>query len=236
MDPPPHRHHERYHDNGYFAHESHHDEARERHHLDDENAMISALAGEHPPQHHQHSHPSHSHMTPGESDSDLNLKKGIKRTNGSKSNAESSDPSMAHTRKDGEVKYDKDGNPKKKRKQVSPFPPCELCSRTKSHSAMRQLRYSSCTFLPSLLREASFRAELRNLMCRACDSCRLRRVKCDRAEKMGGPCSECEKKKITCASVSSLLFVRAILSFVRGPLGAPIPTSRANLKRSGAGN
>ncbi|GAA6023933.1 hypothetical protein JCM11491_000292, partial [Sporobolomyces phaffii] len=50
-----------------------------------------------------------------------------------------------------EVKYDKDGNPKKKRKQLV-----------------------------------------------ACDSCRLRRVKCDRSEKMGGPCSECEKKKITC--------------------------------------
>lgn len=50
-----------------------------------------------------------------------------------------------------EIKFDKDGNPKKKRKQLV-----------------------------------------------ACDSCRLRRVKCDRADKSGGPCSECEKKKITC--------------------------------------
>ncbi|GAA5897114.1 hypothetical protein JCM6882_001796 [Rhodosporidiobolus microsporus] len=32
----------------------------------------------------------------------------------------------------------------------------------------------------------------------ACDSCRLRRVKCDKAEKLGGACSECEKKSITC--------------------------------------
>ncbi|GAA5910710.1 hypothetical protein JCM5296_006820 [Sporobolomyces johnsonii] len=32
----------------------------------------------------------------------------------------------------------------------------------------------------------------------ACDSCRLRRVKCDKAEQNGGPCSECVKKKIMC--------------------------------------
>lgn len=31
----------------------------------------------------------------------------------------------------------------------------------------------------------------------ACDSCRLRRVKCDKADMHGGPCSECIKKTIT---------------------------------------
>ncbi|GAA5955819.1 hypothetical protein JCM21900_001724 [Sporobolomyces salmonicolor] len=50
-----------------------------------------------------------------------------------------------------QIKLDKDGNPKKKRKQLV-----------------------------------------------ACDSCRLRRVKCDKAEQNGGACSECVKKKITC--------------------------------------
>ncbi|GAA6064577.1 hypothetical protein JCM10212_006202 [Sporobolomyces blumeae] len=35
----------------------------------------------------------------------------------------------------------------------------------------------------------------------ACDSCRLRRVKCDKSEKNGDPCSECDKKKITCTSI-----------------------------------
>ncbi|BGP39142.1 hypothetical protein JCM10449v2_003080 [Rhodotorula kratochvilovae] len=50
-----------------------------------------------------------------------------------------------------EPKLDKDGNPKKKRKQLV-----------------------------------------------ACDSCRLRRVKCDKAEKDGGDCSECTRKAIHC--------------------------------------
>ncbi|GAA5963875.1 hypothetical protein JCM3765_004048 [Sporobolomyces pararoseus] len=71
-------------------------------------------------------------------------KKGVKRN---KSGAQVSSNSVG----EGEIKFDKDGNPKKKRKQLV-----------------------------------------------ACDSCRLRRVKCDRADKMGGACSECEKKKITC--------------------------------------
>ncbi|GAA5923652.1 hypothetical protein JCM3775_000461 [Rhodotorula graminis] len=51
----------------------------------------------------------------------------------------------------GEQKLDKDGNPKKKRKQLV-----------------------------------------------ACDSCRLRRVKCDKADKEGGDCSECARKAIHC--------------------------------------
>ncbi|GAA5994266.1 uncharacterized protein JCM10292_001966 [Rhodotorula paludigena] len=32
----------------------------------------------------------------------------------------------------------------------------------------------------------------------ACDSCRLRRVKCDKAEMAGGACTECSRKSITC--------------------------------------
>ncbi|GAA5892229.1 uncharacterized protein JCM6883_007292, partial [Sporobolomyces salmoneus] len=98
--------------------------------------------------------------TPSTSTNDLNAlplpeeqKKGTKR-NGTSKNGPVEGGSSGTTTKEGgggEVKYDKDGNPKKKRKQLV-----------------------------------------------ACDSCRLRRVKCDRAEKNGDPCSECGKKKITC--------------------------------------
>ncbi|TKA57694.1 hypothetical protein B0A53_00843 [Rhodotorula sp. CCFEE 5036] len=65
----------------------------------------------------------------------------------------------------GAVKLDKNGNPKKKRKQLV-----------------------------------------------ACDSCRLRRVKCDKADMHGGPCSECIKKTITCTDT----YVKNKPKIVRG--------------------
>ncbi|GAA5861270.1 hypothetical protein JCM3774_002248 [Rhodotorula dairenensis] len=46
----------------------------------------------------------------------------------------------------------------------------------------------------------------------ACDSCRLRRVKCDKAEMKGGPCSECMKKTITCTDT----YVKNKPKIVRG--------------------
>ncbi|GAA5987138.1 hypothetical protein JCM10908_001045 [Rhodotorula pacifica] len=46
----------------------------------------------------------------------------------------------------------------------------------------------------------------------ACDSCRLRRVKCDKAEMKGGPCSECVKKTITCTDT----YVKNKPKIVRG--------------------
>ncbi|BGP23916.1 hypothetical protein JCM10295v2_002817 [Rhodotorula toruloides] len=89
------------------------------------------------------------------------------------------------------VALDKDGNPKKKRKQLV-----------------------------------------------ACDSCRLRRVKCDKADMGGGPCSECVKKSITCTDTyvknkpkvvrGGKLIAQAKKLYGENGVGGPVASSSAS--------
>ncbi|GAA6054141.1 hypothetical protein JCM3770_003216 [Rhodotorula araucariae] len=63
-------------------------------------------------------------------------------------------------------------------------------------SAGRKAGKRNAELPPKLDRDGNPKKKRKQLV--ACDSCRLRRVKCDKAEKDGGDCSECARKAIHC--------------------------------------
>ncbi|KAM0788978.1 hypothetical protein ACM66B_003050 [Microbotryomycetes sp. NB124-2] len=88
-----------------------------------------------------------------------------------------------------DVKLDKNGQPKKKRKQPSPRCAAVAADPSRPPSGSEHCHGSQANPFAS-------KADQRGMI--ACDSCRLRRVKCDKAEKGAADCSECAKKKIKC--------------------------------------